>query len=162
MAEEERQALGRDVFIALAAVGWADGKLEQEEADAIVQMAAEEGLDIEEIAEIEAATQSPVDVGKIDTSKMTKADRLFVYACAAWIARVDGEVAPEEITALNKVAKALRIPDKPRERADRIAMEVGKRSLSTEPGFYNIPKLRRAIMAGLEMAKKLRGTQDDD
>jgi uncharacterized membrane protein YebE (DUF533 family) len=126
-------------------------------------MAAEEGLEIEEIAEIEAATQSPVDVGKIDTTNMDKADRLFVYACAAWIARVDGEVAPEEITALNKVAKALRIPDKPRERADRIAMEVGKKSsVSTEPGFYNLPKLRRAIMAGLQMAKKLRGTQDDD
>jgi len=159
---EERQKLGRDVFIALAAVGWADGKLEQEEADAIVQMAAEEGLDLEEIDEIEKATQSPVDVGKINTTDMSKADRLFVYACAAWVARVDGEVAPEEITALNKVAKALRLPDKPRERADRIAMEVGKRSLSNEPGFYNIPKLRRAIKAGLQMAQKIRGTQDED
>ena len=28
--------LGRDVFLALAAVGWSDGKLHEEEADAIV------------------------------------------------------------------------------------------------------------------------------
>jgi uncharacterized membrane protein YebE (DUF533 family) len=158
MAEEGR--LGRDVFIALAAVGWADGKLDQDEADAIVQLAAEEGLELEEIAEIEAATKEPVEVGKIQTRDMSKADRLYVYACAAWIARVDGVVAPEEITALNKVAEALRLPDKPRERADRIAMEVGKRSGTNEPGFYDIPKLRKAIRAGLAMAKKLREKQD--
>ena len=41
-------------------------------------------------------------------------------------------------------------------------MEVGKRSPSAEPGFYNIPKLRRALIAGLQMAKKLRGTQDEE
>ena len=31
--------LGRDVFLALAAVGWSDGKLDAEEADAIVRTA---------------------------------------------------------------------------------------------------------------------------
>ena len=40
--------LGRDVFVALAAIGWADGKLDDEEADAIVRTAVEEGLTIEE------------------------------------------------------------------------------------------------------------------
>ena len=48
----EKPKLGRDVYIALAAVGWADGNLDQEEADAIVRTALEEGLDIAEIAEI--------------------------------------------------------------------------------------------------------------
>ena len=45
--------LGRDVFLALAAIGWADGKLDEEEADAIVRTALEEGLELEEIGEIE-------------------------------------------------------------------------------------------------------------
>ncbi|MCA9624631.1 MAG: TerB family tellurite resistance protein [Myxococcales bacterium] len=156
MADEQR--LGRDVFIALAAVGWADGNLEQEEADAIVQLAAEEGLELDEIAEIEKATQKPVEVGKIDTSKMDKADRLFAYAVAAWVARVDGHVSPEEITALNKIAKALRLPDKPRELADRIAIEVGKLNGEdgAKPGFYDLPKLRRAIIAGLVRSRAMK------
>ncbi len=80
-----QERLGRDVFIALAAIGWADGKLDEEEADAIVRTAVEEGLAIEEIEEIESATKSPVDIGVIDRSSMTKADRLFVYAVAAWM-----------------------------------------------------------------------------
>ncbi len=97
-----QERLGRDVFIALAAIGWADGKLDEEEADAIVRTAVEEGLAIEEIEEIESATKSPVDIGVIDRSSMTKADRLFVYAVAAWMTRLDGTRDDKEIEALDK------------------------------------------------------------
>jgi uncharacterized membrane protein YebE (DUF533 family) len=75
---EEKQKLGRDVYVALAAIGWADGQLDPEEADAIVRTATEEGLDIAEIEEIEAATKSPVDIGEIDRRNLSKEDRLFV------------------------------------------------------------------------------------
>ena len=58
--------LGRDVYIALAAIGWSDGQLDEEEADAIVRTALEEGLELEEIEEIEEATKQPIDMGVID------------------------------------------------------------------------------------------------
>jgi uncharacterized membrane protein YebE (DUF533 family) len=67
---ENKPRLGRDVYIALAAIGWSDGQLDQEEADAIVRTALEEGLDIDEIAEIEEATKKPVDIGVIDRKNM--------------------------------------------------------------------------------------------
>lgn len=89
---EEKPRLGRDVYLALAAVGWADGKLDQEEADAIVRTALEEGLDITEIAEIEAATKEPIDLGVIDRKNLSKEDRLFVYGVACWLTRLDGIV----------------------------------------------------------------------
>ena len=92
--------LGRDVYLALAAVGWADGQLDPEEADAIVRTAVEEGLSLEVIAEIEAATKKPLDIGIIDRSSMTKEDRLFVYAVASWMTRLDGLVTDTELTAL--------------------------------------------------------------
>jgi uncharacterized membrane protein YebE (DUF533 family) len=148
--------LGRDVFLAMAAIAWADGKLAEDEADAIVRMAVEEGLDVDEIVEIEEATKGPIEVGTIDTRHMTKDDRLFIYAVGSWIARVDGEVAPEEITALNKLAEVLRLPDRPRELADRLAMEVGEASESNKPAFYNLPGLRRTLKVRLEEARKLR------
>ena len=87
---EQKTGLGRDVYIALAAVGWADGHLDQAEADAIVRTALEEGLDIDEIAEIEEATKNPVDIGVIDRKNLSKEDRLFVYGVASWITRLDG------------------------------------------------------------------------
>ena len=154
--------LGRDVFVALAAVGWADGALAEDEADAIVRMAAEEGLEVEEIVEIEEATKNPVEVGEIDTRNLTKDDRLFIYAVGAWIARVDGVVMPEEITALNKLAEALKLPDKPREHADNLAIEVGRVSESDKPLFYELRSLRRTLMARLEQAGKLREQLEKD
>lgn len=144
------------MFIALAAVAWADGKIEPDEADAIVRTAVEEGLELDEIAEIEAAVGHPVAIGEIDLSHLTKADRLFVYAVGAWIARVDGLIAPEEITALNKLALALKIPDIPRERADRIAMDIGQVSESNKPAFFNLPALRETLKVRLEEAQALR------
>src|SRR4051812_13333125 len=92
--------LGRDVFLALAAIGWADGKLDAEEADAIVRTALEEGLELEEIAEIEEATKQPIGLETIDRSQMSKADRLFVYAVASWMTRLDGEIHEKEQAAL--------------------------------------------------------------
>src|SRR3954469_21467272 len=101
--------LGRDVFMALAAIGGAVGKLDQEEADAIVRTALEEGLELEEIKEIEEATKNPIDLSVIDRSQMSKADRLFVYAVAAWLTRLDGQVQEAEVEALNKLGELLKI-----------------------------------------------------
>src|ERR1700751_1034767 len=98
--------LGRDVFLALAAIGWADGKLDPEEADAIVKTALEEGLGLEGIAEIEGGTKNPLDLGVIDRSNMSKADRLFVYAVASWMTRLDGTVDAPEIAALARLGTA--------------------------------------------------------
>src|SRR5215831_7813396 len=108
---DEKQRLGRDVFIALAAIGWADGKLDSEEADAIVRTALDEGLELEEITEIEEATKHPVEIGVIDRAKLSKEDRLFVYAVASWITRLDGTVDAKEIDALSKLADALKVPE---------------------------------------------------
>lgn len=155
--EEER--LGRDVFLALAAVGWADGNLDQDEADAIVRTALEEGLELDEIAEIEEATKKPISLDNVELGKMSKADRLFVYAVATWMARLDGVVDPRENEALAKLGDALRIPDKPREHAQSIAEEIGALAESEQPSFYNLPKLRRTLKVRLAMAQQLRAAQ---
>jgi uncharacterized membrane protein YebE (DUF533 family) len=152
--------LGRDVFIALAAVGWADGKLDVDEADAICRAALEEGLELDEIEEIEKATKSPVDIGSIDISGMSKADRLFVYAVGSWISRIDGKVAPEEQEALDRLGAALKIPERPREHAETIAAEIGALGESDDAAFFNLPKLRATLKVRLAEAARLRAQQD--
>ena len=88
----EKTKLGQDVFIALAAIGWADGTLDRDEADAIVRTALEEGLEFDEVTAIENACKEPVQIGTIDLSALSKEDRLFVYSVAAWMTRLDGKV----------------------------------------------------------------------
>jgi uncharacterized membrane protein YebE (DUF533 family) len=148
--------LGRDVFLALAAVGWADGELHEEEADAIVRTALEEGLELDEIGEIEEATKNPVTLESIDWHGMTKADRLFVYAVAAYMTRVDGAVDPRESEALDRLGKLLSIPERPREHADAIAREIAEEGGATEVYRYDFRKLRETIGARLAEAQRLR------
>jgi uncharacterized membrane protein YebE (DUF533 family) len=149
--------LGRDVFIALAAIGWADGKLDADEADAIVRAAVEEGLELDEIEAIEAATKQPVAIGGIDIAGMSKVDRLFVYAVGSWITRIDGHVADEEREALAQLGQALEIPDRPRHHAETIVEAIGKLGESEEAAFFNLPMLR-----GLAEAQALRAQQSGD
>lgn len=149
---EEKPKLGRDVYIALAAVGWADGNLDQEEADAIVRTALEEGLDITEIAEIEAATKERVDLGVIDRKDLSKEDRLFVYAVACWLTRLDGVVSAAETEALNRLGEALKIPEKPRAIVDGIAQEIANQG-DDRPSRYDLHGLRRAIGDRLKSAQ---------
>jgi uncharacterized membrane protein YebE (DUF533 family) len=148
---EEKPRLGRDVYIALAAVAWADGNLDQEEADAIVRTALEEGLDIVEIAEIEAATKERVDLGVIDRKDLSKEDRLFVYAVACWLTRLDGVVSAAEAQALNDLGEALKIPEKPRAIVDGIAQDIAHRG-EDRPLRYDLLGLRRAIGDRLKSA----------
>jgi uncharacterized membrane protein YebE (DUF533 family) len=156
---EEKPRLGRDVFIALAAIGWADGTLDAEEADAIVRAALEEGLELEEIAEIEAATKSPVDIGVIDRANMTKEDRLFVYAVATWMTRLDGEVSDEETEALGKLGDALKVPEGPRNAAGKVAIEIAESTGEESVTRYDLVGLRKIISERLQKSAARRAEQ---
>ena len=152
---EEKVRLGRDVYIALAAVGWADGKLESDEADAIVRAALDEGLELADIAEIEDATKKPVSMGIVD-QRLSKEDRLYVYGIAAWIARIDGVITDGESSALDKLAGALKIPDRPREIVSKIVDDISQLSGDSRPARYDLPELRRVIGERLKAAQAAR------
>jgi uncharacterized membrane protein YebE (DUF533 family) len=147
---------GTDIFVALAAIGWADGQLDPDEADAIVRAAADEGLSLEEIAAIEESTRQRVDLGVIDRSAMTKDDRLFVYAVACWIARLDGRVTPAESDALAKLGERLGVPERPRVHAEAIAREVAERPEGDRPARYDLVALRQILGDRLRQAQDAR------
>jgi uncharacterized membrane protein YebE (DUF533 family) len=156
---DDKPRLGRDVYIALAAVGWADGRLDQDEADAIVRTALEEGLTFEEVNEIEQATKDPVDLGVIDRRNMSKEDRLFVYAVASWMTRLDGVVSEAEEQALARLGGALSIPEQPRQRADQIAQEIMALPDGDRPTRYDLGALRRILGERLRAAQAARAGQ---
>jgi tellurite resistance protein len=152
---EEKTRLGRDVYIALAAVGWADGKLDPDEADAIVRAALEEGLEIEDIAEIEEATKKPVNIGIVD-QKLSKEDRLYVFGIAAWIAKMDGVVTDDESSALGRLAGALKNPQRPPQIVMKIVQDIASLSGDNRPARYDLVELRRVIGERLKAAQAKR------
>jgi uncharacterized membrane protein YebE (DUF533 family) len=159
MVEQQQQQhpkLRKDIFVALAAVAWADGQLDPDEADAIVRAAVDEGLELEEIAAIEEATKTRVDLGVVDRSGISKEDRLFVYAVACWIARLDGEFSAEESEALSKLGERLGLPERPRVHAEAIAREVAEMPEGDRPARYDLAGLRRIIGERLRQAQEAR------
>jgi uncharacterized membrane protein YebE (DUF533 family) len=153
---------GQDVYIALAAVGWADGSLDPDEADAIVRAALEEGLDLDAIAEIEAATQAPVDLGPIEQKRLTEEDRAFVYAVAGWLANLDGTVTAGETAALTRLGDALRVPDAARAPALAAAREVAAMPEGDRPDRYDLAALRWLIGEQLRAAAASADEDDED
>jgi len=146
--------LGLDVYIALAAVGWADGELTRAAADAILRTAAEEGLDLESLQKLEQATHERVDMGVVDRMNMSKSDRLFVYAVASWIATLDGEASARTQEALDHLGEALGVPDVPRRRADEIMREVA--GGDRRPERFDIRALRTTLDERLAAARAAR------
>jgi uncharacterized membrane protein YebE (DUF533 family) len=149
--------LGLDVYIALAAVGWADGQLTRRAADAILRTAVEEGLDIESLQKLEEAVRMPVDVGVVDRMRMSKSDRLFVYAVASWIATLDGEASTRTQETLGQLAQALHVPEAPRRHADQIMHEIA--SQDSRPDRFDVRGLRRTLDERLEAARAARLAQ---
>jgi uncharacterized membrane protein YebE (DUF533 family) len=135
----------KDIFVALAAIAWADHELDPEEADAIVRAATEDGLALEDIAAIEDATRNPVDLAVVDRSGLSKEDRLFVYAVACWIARIDGRVTDEEADALAALGERLGIPDRARVRAEGVARQVAQLPDGDRPARYDLSAVRRIL-----------------
>jgi uncharacterized membrane protein YebE (DUF533 family) len=148
--------LNRDVFLALAAIAWADGRLDPDEADAIVRAAVEAGLELDQIEEIEAATRERIDLGTIDRAALSKEDRLFVYGVACWIAKLDNEVTEEEGAALSALAERLGIPERPRTTVETIAKEIAELPEGDRPARYDLGKLRETIGDRLKKAQEAR------
>jgi uncharacterized membrane protein YebE (DUF533 family) len=137
--------LRKDIFVALAAIGWSDGKLDADEADGIVRAAVEEGLSLEEIADIEASTTEQIDLGVIERAGLSKEDRLFVFAVACWIARMDGKVTDGENEALAKLGERLGVPDRARVHAEAIVGEVAELPEGDRPARFDLGALRRIL-----------------
>jgi uncharacterized membrane protein YebE (DUF533 family) len=149
--------LNKDVFLALAAIAWADGNRDAEEADAIVRAAVDEGLELGDIAAIESATRERIDLGVIDRSEMSKEDRLFVYALACWIARLDKNVTEEESKALAQLGERLGVPERARAAAESIAKQVAELPEGDRAHRYDLAKVRKLIGERIKLGESQRG-----
>jgi hypothetical protein len=90
---------------------------------------------------------------------MSKADRLYVYAVASWIAALDGHVSEKEQAALGQLAQTLGVPETPRAHADAIMRQIAAQS--DRPERFDLLALRQTLDTRLEAARKLRLAQQE-
>lgn len=140
-----KTALSTDAFLALAAVGWSDGTLDGDEAEAIMRAAEEAELGEQDMRRVERAVREKQDLASLDLTSMAPRDRVFVYATAVWLARLDGVVEPGERQALWELGDRLQLPDGIRTKASAAAFEVSQLASGDRPGKYDFVALEAEI-----------------
>jgi hypothetical protein len=136
-------------FIALAAVGWADGRLTRTEATALVDAARKHGLEGADLASIEASTKNRVLLDAFDPGKMTLWECIVTYALASWLARLDGVQSTGESQVLHKLGERLGLDEALRQRAEGAAFDIAVLPEGGRPDRYDFDKLVARLRARL-------------
>lgn len=133
--------LPKESFLALVAVGWVDKQLQRVEVTGLMRAAKEANLPADAIAEIEAATKAPMDLGALDFSKLGQWEQVLTYALAAWIAQVDGVVSTSESDMLADLGTKLGLAEPLRKRAAVAANDIACLPQGGRPEKYDFEKL---------------------
>lgn len=140
--------LTRDLLVALAAVAWADGTMAPEEAASLRSAADQLGLAANDRQMLESALRQRVQPADVETVRMKRETRLFVYAASLWIASVDGQISPEEEAVLGQLGDRLGLSSAVRQRARDAVLSM------TTPGpredkRFDLLALRALLSDGL-------------
>jgi uncharacterized membrane protein YebE (DUF533 family) len=135
------QALPKQSFLALVAIGWVDGQLQRVEIQGLMRAAKEAGLAQDAIAELEAATKKPMDLATLDLGSLSGWEQVLTYALAAWIAQVDGVVSTSENDLLGDLGQKLGLAEPLRKRAAVAAYDIACLPEGGRPEKYDFQKL---------------------
>jgi hypothetical protein len=118
--------LGKDVFLALAQVAWADGEVSAGEAKALVRAAKAAGLAGADLQAVESALASRESSKRAPKVALTAEQSEMVYALACALSAVDGQIAESEREAIASLGDRLKIPFDARGRGAAASVAVAK------------------------------------
>lgn len=116
--------LPKEAFIALAALGWADGSIRPSEKAGLLKAAASCGVAGGDLTEVEAALTKETKLDGFVPGDMSDWQRLLTYGLAVWLVRLDGVQSTDESTALKDLAKRLDLDQQKTDRASAAAFDV--------------------------------------
>ncbi|MBS2013707.1 MAG: hypothetical protein JST00_12510 [Deltaproteobacteria bacterium] len=133
--------LRKESFLALAAIGWADGSLQRIEATGLLRAAKECGLGGDDLAAVEGATKQKVTLEGLELGGMSAWDQVLTYALASWFAQLDGVVSTSEHTTMKELGDKLGLAEGLRKRAATAAYDVACLPEGGKPERYDFVKL---------------------
>jgi len=145
--------LPKQSFLALAAIGWADGSLQPVEATGLMRAAREAGIAGDDLAEVEHAVTNKTTLDAIDVSSLGPGDRVLTYALAAWFAQLDGVVTTSEKGPLAELGDKLGLAQPLRVRAAAAANDVACLPGGGRPERYDFQKLGERLKERLPQVK---------
>jgi hypothetical protein len=128
-------------FLALAAIGWADGSLQRIEREGLVRAAKECGLVGDDLAKIEHASTEKRGLEGVDLSKLSRWEQVLTYALASWFAALDGVISTSEHETMVEIGNKLNLEDSLRVRAAAAANDIACLPGGGKPDRYDFVKL---------------------
>jgi hypothetical protein len=139
MATDQKLPLAS--FLALSAIGWADGSLQRIEREGLLRAAKECGIDGADYAALEKATREKHSLEGVDLSALSRWEQVLTYALASWFAALDGVISTSEHETMVKVGDQLRLEDALRTRASAAANDIACLPGGGKPDRYDFVKL---------------------
>jgi uncharacterized tellurite resistance protein B-like protein len=128
-------------FLALAAIGWADGSLQRVEREGLLRAARECGVDGADLAAVEKASTEHCSLDGVDLSGMSRWERVLTYALAAWFAALDGVISTSEHATMVRIGDQLGLDAALRVRAAAAANDIACLPGGGKPDRYDFVKL---------------------
>lgn len=133
--------LPKQSFLALAAIGWADGSLQQVEATGLVRAAKECGVTGADLTEIERAAKTKTSLASLQLGGMSPWEQVLTYSLASWFASLDGVASTDERDVLVKLGEALGLDKALRVRAAAAANDIACLPEGGRPERFDFVKL---------------------
>jgi len=145
--------LPKQSFLALAAIGWADGALQSIEAAGLLRAAREAGVAGDDFADVERAVTGKTTLDAVDVSNLSPQEQVLTYALAAWLAQLDGVVSTSEKGPLADLAERLGLAQPLRVRAAAAANDIACLPGGGRPERYDFQKLAARLRERLPQVK---------
>jgi hypothetical protein len=145
--------LPKQSFLALAAIGWADGSLQRIESTGLLRAAREAGIAGDDYNAIEEASKSHTTLDKVDLSGMSQWDQVLTYALAAWFAQLDGVLSTSEKETMADLGDKLGLAEALRVRCAAAANDIACLPGGGRPERYDFQKLATRLRERLPQIK---------
>lgn len=150
-------SLPKRSFLALAAIGWADGSLQRNEADGLVRAAQACGVTGADLAEVEHATKQRLSLDDVDVGGLALWEQVLTYALASWLAALDGIQSTDERAILAQLGEALALDKALRARAQAAANDIACLPAGGRPDRFDFAKLAERLRDRLPQLAKAGG-----
>lgn len=141
-------------FLALAALGWADGSLQRKEADGLVRAAKACGIEGADSAEVERATKEHTALDAEHVGGLSRWEQVLTYALASWLAYLDGVQSTDERETLAKLGDAMGLDKALRVRAAAAANDIACLPEGGRPDRFDFVKLAERLRDRLPQLSK--------
>lgn len=138
-------SLPKEAFLALAALGWADGRMTAVEKAGLLRASRESKLSEADTDEVALALVKESSLASFVPGDMTEWQRIVTFALGSWFARLDGVMSTEEHASLKLLGQRLALDKAVCERASAAAFDISVLPDGGKPDKFDFGKLEARL-----------------